>query len=56
MFPAFVDEIELARYVKGLLSQGELRAVVIAPHRDAEDRPSAHVYDIYRLQPAEPTT
>ena len=49
MFPSFVEEIELGRYLKGLLVTDRCRAVEIQPHRDAEGHASAHVFDVYLL-------
>lgn len=53
MFPTFVEEIELGRYLKRLLATAECRAVQIEPHRDPEGRPSAHIFDVLLLE--EPT-
>jgi hypothetical protein len=47
MFPSFVEEIELARYLKRVLSHAECRAVQIEPHLDATGRGSTHVFDVY---------
>jgi hypothetical protein len=47
MFPAFVEEIELARYLKRVLAQAQCKAVQIEPHRDASGRASTHVFDIF---------
>jgi hypothetical protein len=52
MFPSFVEEIELARYLKTLLSGAEICAVAIEPRRDANGRPSTHVFDVYRVEHA----
>jgi hypothetical protein len=54
LFPTFVDEIELARFLKTLLSGTENRAVAIEPHRDSTGRPSTHVYDVFRVEQLEP--
>jgi hypothetical protein len=50
MFPAFAEEIELARYLKELLLNSAPCAVTVEPHRSADGRPSSHVFDIYRVQ------
>lgn len=47
MFPAFAEEIELARYLKGVLAHARCQAVEIEPHRDASGLPSTHVFDVY---------
>ena len=47
-FPHFVEEIELGRYMKGLLKSGRWKAVRVVPHSDA-DRLSHHVLDVYGL-------
>ncbi|HEY1296809.1 MAG TPA: hypothetical protein VGJ60_27335 [Chloroflexota bacterium] len=47
MFPSFVEEIELARYLKRILSHAQCRAVQIEPHQDPSGRASTHVFDIY---------
>jgi hypothetical protein len=47
MFPSFADEIELARYLKRVLSHAQCRAVQIEPHRDASGRASTHIFDIF---------
>ena len=49
MFPSFVEEIELGRYLRKLLVTASCRAVEIQPHRDAEGHASAHVFDVYLL-------
>jgi hypothetical protein len=54
MFPRFVEEIELARYIKRLLAEGEPKMVAIEPHRDAAGRVSSHVFDVYRVLEVEP--
>lgn len=47
MFPAFVEEIELGRYVKSLLGSAKCKAVHIQPHLDSNSSPSTHVFDIF---------
>jgi hypothetical protein len=54
MFPSFVEEIELGRYLRKLLAQRENRAVAIEPHHEATGQPSTHVFDIYGMEPVEP--
>ncbi len=49
MFPTFVEEIELARYLKTLLVGERCQAVHIAPHRGPDGRPSTHVFDVSRV-------
>jgi hypothetical protein len=47
MFPSFVEEIELARYLKRVLAHSECKAVQIERHRDASGAPSTHIYDVF---------
>jgi hypothetical protein len=42
MFPAFVEEIELGRYLKSMLATAACRTVEIQPHCA-----SNHVFDVY---------
>jgi hypothetical protein len=53
LFPAFVEEIELGRYLRQLLARRENRAVAIEPHRDANGELSTHVFDVYGLETVE---
>jgi len=54
LFPGFVEEIELGRYLKKLLRTSDNRAVAIEPHREANGQTSTHVLDVYRLEKFEP--
>jgi len=54
LFPTFVEEIELGRYLKRILEGSENRAVVIEPHRELNGRESTHVFDVYRVETVEP--
>ena len=49
MFPAFAEDIELARYVRGLLSGGRYQAIHLEPHRDDAGRICRHVFDVSAL-------
>lgn len=49
MFPRFVEEMELGRYVRSLLGSGRVAAVRIEPHRQPNGRISEHEFDIYGL-------
>lgn len=49
LFPRFVEEIELGRYLKRLLATNQCRAVEIEPHRDANGQPSTHVFDVFAV-------
>jgi hypothetical protein len=42
MFPRFVEELELGRYLKRLLASEQCRAVEIAPHAG-----STHIFDVF---------
>jgi hypothetical protein len=49
MFPAFVENIELGRYLKDLLATAECHGVQLRPQRDASGNPSTHVFDVVRV-------
>jgi hypothetical protein len=53
MFRSFVEEIELARYLKTLLSGSENHVVAIEPHRGPDGRPSTHVFDVFNVEKLE---
>ena len=50
LFPRFVEEIELGRYVRGLLTAGGVAAVRIEPHRLPDGRTSEHEFDIFEIR------
>ncbi len=45
--PHFVEELELGRYVKGLLATRRWRDVRVVPHRTEDGELSKHVFDVY---------
>jgi hypothetical protein len=47
MFPSFVEEIELGRYLKRVLTDTPCKAVQVKPHQDAAGLPSTHVFDVF---------
>jgi hypothetical protein len=49
MFPRFIEDIELGRYLRTLLTSGHYEAVRIVPHRGPDGQPSSHVFHVYRL-------
>jgi hypothetical protein len=49
MFPKFVEEIELGRYLRELLTSGHYGAVRVEPHQGPDGRPSTHIFDVFRL-------
>jgi hypothetical protein len=49
MFPSFVEDIELGRYLRTLLNTSHYAAVRVEPHRGLDGRLSTHVVDVYRL-------
>jgi hypothetical protein len=53
MFPAFVDEMELARYLRRVLADAQCRAVRIQPHCDASGVASTHIYDVIYVSEAD---
>lgn len=46
LFPAFVENIELGRYLKHLLATAQCRAFQLRPHRDASGKLSTHIFDV----------
>jgi hypothetical protein len=55
MFPHFVEEIELGRYLRTLLATDQCHAVEVQLHRDPDGRRSTHVFDIYRRNESDPS-
>ena len=49
MFPKFVEEIELGRYLRELLTSGHYGVVRVSRHRDSGGQLSTHAFDVYRL-------
>jgi hypothetical protein len=47
LFPSFVEEIELGRYLKRLLANAECQAVQLEPHRGSDGTVSSRVFDVY---------
>lgn len=47
--PQFVEELELGRFVRELLSSENCTAVRIERHPTADGSVSSHVFDVYRL-------
>jgi hypothetical protein len=47
VFPGFVEEIELGRCLKRLLSMCQGTAVQISPHRTGDGSKSTHVVDVF---------
>jgi hypothetical protein len=43
----FVEELELGRYIRGLLATRRWSIVRVAPHADEQGIPSTHVFDVY---------
>jgi hypothetical protein len=56
MFPKFVEEIELARYLRRLLANSECRTVQIEPHCEPDGRRSTHVFDVFTVDQTQPQT
>ena len=44
--PRFVEEVELGRYLRGLLATRRWSTVRVVPHLDERGVPSSHVFDI----------
>jgi hypothetical protein len=45
--PSFAEEVELGRYMRGLLTTRRWSVVRVVPHRDERGVPSPHVFDLY---------
>jgi hypothetical protein len=45
--PRFVEEVELGRYVRGLLATRRWSMVRVVPHQDEQGVPSRHVFDVF---------
>ena len=43
----FVEEVELGRYLRGLLATRRWSVVKVVPHRNEQGVPSTHVLDVY---------
>jgi len=56
MFPKFVEEVELGRYLKHLLRTSQCRAVRLEPHCDADGTRSTHVFDVYGVEEPQPAS
>jgi hypothetical protein len=52
--PRFVEEVELGRYMRGLLATRQWSVVRVVPHINEQGLPSAHVFDVYGV-PTETT-
>jgi hypothetical protein len=53
MFPSFVEEIELGRYLRRVLERRQCKAVQVERHIDASGQPSTHIFDVFFVN--EPT-
>ena len=45
--PRFVEEVELGRYLRGLLATRRWSTVRVAPHLDERGVPSGHIFDVF---------
>jgi hypothetical protein len=45
--PRFVEEVELGRYLRGLLATRRWSTVRVVPHLDERGVPSSHLFDIF---------
>jgi hypothetical protein len=50
IFPRFVEEMELGRFVRDLMKDGEYAGVRIEHHRLPDGRTSGYQFDIYLLE------
>jgi hypothetical protein len=49
LFPSFVEEIELGRYLKRLLTNAGCQAVQLEPHRAPDGTALPHLLDVYLI-------
>jgi hypothetical protein len=50
MFPGFVEEVELGRYLKQLLASSQCKRFAIQTHVQTDGKPSRHVFDVFVLE------
>jgi hypothetical protein len=52
LFPAFVEDLELGRYLKRLLATTatECQTVELKPHHDADGHITPHVIDVFLVE------
>jgi hypothetical protein len=48
--PRYVEDMELGRYLRGLLATGTWSMVRVSPHVDENGVPSPHVFDVYGVR------
>ena len=51
----FVEEVELGRYMRGLLATRRWSVVRVVPHLNQQGLPSSHVFDVYGMPAVNPT-
>jgi hypothetical protein len=56
MFPEFVEEIELGRYLKDLLAANGCRPVQLEAHRQPNGTVSDHMFDVFLVAEQGQTT
>jgi hypothetical protein len=56
MFPGFVEQIELGRYLRHLLANSNCKTVEIQPHVEPNGAPSQRVFDVYLQETGVPTS
>jgi len=49
LFPSFVEEIELGRYLKRLLANAGCQTVQLEPHRGPNGTAVPHLFDVYLI-------
>lgn len=56
MFPEFVEEIELGRYLKNLLAANGCRPVQLEAHRQPNGQVAQHTFDVFLVAEQGPTS
>jgi hypothetical protein len=51
----FVEEVELGRYMRGLLATRRWSVVRVVPHINPQGLPSTHVFDVYGVPVSDPS-
>ena len=51
----FVEDVELGRYLRGLLATRRWSVVRVVPHNNQQGLPSSHVFDVYGVPALSPT-
>ena len=52
----FAEEVELGRYMRGLLATRRWSVVRVVPHTDERGVPSTHIFDVYGVPSGVPSS